>query len=145
MDPRMYMPWTWGQRQVPEPAGTPATKAQRKQIRRQAREADIPDTTVAKILRSDYGVDDLMKLDQNHAIDLMGQLGERLPNGILLREPHGKPTDAWMSSPSVVLPRSRAGARPPSPTAPIAKARRDGISISEVLYKQLAELAGDAP
>jgi len=52
-----------------------------------------------------------MKLDQNHAIDLMAQLGERIPNGVLLREPHGKPTDTWLSSPSVVLPRSRAGAR----------------------------------
>ncbi len=108
VDPRMYMPWAWGK--MPG-GGPPATKAQRKQIRRQARDADIPDNAVARVLSSDYGVKDVFGLDQNQAIDLMGKLGERLPNGILLREPHGKPTDAWMSSPSVVLPRSRAGAR----------------------------------
>lgn len=110
VDPRMYMPWTWGQRRT-EPTDTLASKAQRKQVRRQAREADIPDATVARMLRQDYRVPALDKLDQNQAIDLMARLGERIPSGALLREPHANPLNAWISSPSVVLPRSRAGAK----------------------------------
>lgn len=103
----MFHPVEWGRPDLP--AGPPASKSQRRKIKRLTREIDLPDATLARVLKNDYGIDSLEKLDRNQFTDLAAKLAERMPNGIHLREPGAKPWDKWIASPSIVLPRSRAG------------------------------------